>query len=139
MKTLTAEKVKTSGDIPTPRFGHTFTMVSPNKAVMFGGAVSLNSTPPYTQTNSSSPTKPTSTTSPPAAGPNSTSNTTSSPQKEQPTQQSQSQKINSSSTEEQPRATKDSSKISSTSSTSANSKPHTMQTSLENHRSRQQD
>ena len=29
-----------SGDIPPPRFGHSFTMVSKTKAVLFGGAVS---------------------------------------------------------------------------------------------------
>ena len=31
-----------SGDIPQPRFGHSFTMVSKTKAVLFGGAVSIN-------------------------------------------------------------------------------------------------
>jgi hypothetical protein len=30
-----------SGDIPPPRFGHSFTMVSKTKAVLFGGAVSV--------------------------------------------------------------------------------------------------
>lgn len=30
-----------SGDIPSPRFGHSFTMVSKTKAVLFGGAVSV--------------------------------------------------------------------------------------------------
>lgn len=30
-----------NGDIPSPRFGHTFTMVSKTKAVLFGGAVSV--------------------------------------------------------------------------------------------------
>ena len=29
------------GDIPPPRFGHSFTMVSKTKAVLFGGAVSV--------------------------------------------------------------------------------------------------
>ena len=42
---LPIDKIKTSGDIPSPRFGHTFTMVSPTKAVLFGGAISLASTP----------------------------------------------------------------------------------------------
>lgn len=31
-----------SGDIPMPRFGHSFTMVSKTKAVLFGGAISTN-------------------------------------------------------------------------------------------------
>jgi len=34
--------VKVTGDIPAPRFGHTLTMVSSTKAVLFGGAVSIN-------------------------------------------------------------------------------------------------
>jgi predicted outer membrane repeat protein len=42
MKKLTIEKIKHTGDIPNPRFGHTFTMVSNNKAVLFGGAISVN-------------------------------------------------------------------------------------------------
>jgi protein phosphatase len=41
MKKLNYEKVKVTGDIPSPRFGHTFTMVSNKKAVLFGGAVSI--------------------------------------------------------------------------------------------------
>jgi protein phosphatase len=41
MKKLAADKVKVTGDIPSPRFGHTFTMVSSTKAVLFGGAVLL--------------------------------------------------------------------------------------------------
>jgi hypothetical protein len=41
MKKNIAEKVRVIGDVPTPRFGHTFTMVSASKAVLFGGAVSL--------------------------------------------------------------------------------------------------
>lgn len=32
------------GDIPPPRFGHSFTMVSKTKAVLFGGAVSVAGT-----------------------------------------------------------------------------------------------
>jgi len=39
MKKLPFEKVKVTGDIPSPRFGHTFSMVSSTKAVLFGGAV----------------------------------------------------------------------------------------------------
>ena len=39
MKKLTADKIKVSGDIPSPRFGHTFTTVSANKGVLFGGAI----------------------------------------------------------------------------------------------------
>jgi len=42
MKKLAADKVKATGDIPSPRFGHTFTMVSSTKAVLFGGAVLLS-------------------------------------------------------------------------------------------------
>jgi hypothetical protein len=30
-----------TGDIPSPRFGHTFTMISKTKAVLFGGAISV--------------------------------------------------------------------------------------------------
>ena len=41
MINLPGEKIKTFGDIPSPRFRHTFTMVSPSKAVLFGGAVSV--------------------------------------------------------------------------------------------------
>lgn len=40
MKKIPCEKIKMSGDIPPPRFGHSFTMVSKTKAVLFGGAVS---------------------------------------------------------------------------------------------------
>lgn len=29
------------GNVPSPRFGHTFTMVSKTKGVLFGGAVSV--------------------------------------------------------------------------------------------------
>ena len=32
------ENLKGSGDVPLPRFGHTFTLISKNKAVLFGGA-----------------------------------------------------------------------------------------------------
>ena len=52
MNNLSADKVKTVGDLPSPRFGHTFTMVSPTKADLFGGAVSLASTPLPIQTSS---------------------------------------------------------------------------------------
>ena len=44
MKKLIAEKIKHTGDIPNPRFGHTFTMLSNTKAVLFGGAISVNGT-----------------------------------------------------------------------------------------------
>lgn len=30
-----------NGEVPSPRFGHSFTMVSKTKAVLFGGAVSV--------------------------------------------------------------------------------------------------
>ena len=73
MKKLTAEKVKVGGDIPSPRFGHTFTTVSPNKGVLFGGAIAQAGTPGGIQAGSSSPTKPSSTTSRPPAGKSSTS------------------------------------------------------------------
>lgn len=42
MKKLATERVKVTGDIPSPRFGHTFTMVSSTKAVLFGGAVLIS-------------------------------------------------------------------------------------------------
>ena len=42
MKKVSVEKIKVTGDIPAPRFGHTFTMVSITKAVLFGGAVSIS-------------------------------------------------------------------------------------------------
>jgi hypothetical protein len=45
MKKLQVDKVKVTGDIPAPRFGHTFTMVSSTKAVLFGGAVSIAGIP----------------------------------------------------------------------------------------------
>jgi len=32
------ETLKVSGDVPLPRFGHTMTLISKNKAVLFGGA-----------------------------------------------------------------------------------------------------
>lgn len=54
MKSLNAEKVKTTGDVPSPRFGHTFTMVSSTKAVLFGGAVSMASIVLFMQINLSS-------------------------------------------------------------------------------------
>lgn len=41
MRKLPNEKVKTNGETPSPRFGHTFTMVSKTKGVLFGGAVSM--------------------------------------------------------------------------------------------------
>jgi N-acetylneuraminic acid mutarotase len=44
MRKLQAKKVKSLGETPTARFGHTFTMVSKTKGVLFGGAISDNST-----------------------------------------------------------------------------------------------
>lgn len=41
MKKLATSKAQVTGEIPPPRFGHTFTMVSEDKAVLFGGAVSI--------------------------------------------------------------------------------------------------
>lgn len=52
MKKLQVDKVKVTGDVPAPRFGHTFTMVSNSKAVLFGGAVSISGTPPLIKANS---------------------------------------------------------------------------------------
>jgi hypothetical protein len=40
MNKIQTLKVKTVGDIPNARFGHTFTMISKSKAVLFGGAIS---------------------------------------------------------------------------------------------------
>ena len=51
MKQLSMERVKAYGDVPSPRFGHTFTMVSANKAVLFGGAISLASLHLFIQIN----------------------------------------------------------------------------------------
>jgi hypothetical protein len=42
MKKTGYEKIKMIGDIPQPRFGHTFTLISKTKAVLFGGAVSVS-------------------------------------------------------------------------------------------------
>jgi predicted outer membrane repeat protein len=42
MKKILWEKIKVNGDIPQPRFGHTFTIISKNKAILFGGAISLS-------------------------------------------------------------------------------------------------
>lgn len=44
MNKVQASKVKSLGEIPNARFGHTFTMVSKTKAVLFGGAISDNGT-----------------------------------------------------------------------------------------------
>ena len=41
MRKLPSEKVRTNGETPSPRFGHTFTMVSKTKGVLFGRAVSM--------------------------------------------------------------------------------------------------
>jgi len=51
MKKLIVQKAQVSGDIPPPRFGHTFTMVSEDKAVLFGGAVSISGKTIITQEN----------------------------------------------------------------------------------------
>ena len=42
MKKLFTSKVEVTGEIPSPRFGHTLTMVSSDKAILFGGAVSIS-------------------------------------------------------------------------------------------------
>jgi hypothetical protein len=42
MNRIVANKTQVTGDIPPSRFGHTFTMVSKDKAVLFGGAVSIS-------------------------------------------------------------------------------------------------
>ena len=47
MKKISQQKAQVSGDIPPPRFGHTFTMISDDKAVLFGGAVSIAGTKIY--------------------------------------------------------------------------------------------
>ena len=73
MKKLTADKIKVSGDIPSPRFGHTFTTVSANKGVLFGGAIAQTGTKANIQAGSSSQTKLSFTTSPLQCGKNSTS------------------------------------------------------------------
>lgn len=70
MRKVPTEKIKMTGDIPSPRFGHTFTLISKSKAVLFGGAVSVAGTSLLTQANSSSPTKLSSMTSRPATGRN---------------------------------------------------------------------
>lgn len=87
MKTLHSEKIKTTGDIPSPRFGHTFTMVSSSKAVLFGGAVSQASTAYAIQINSSSRMKAISTILWHLSGQSSTLSMTSYPPKEQLTLQ----------------------------------------------------
>lgn len=43
MNRIGASKVKALGEQPNARFGHTLTMVSKTKAVLFGGAISENS------------------------------------------------------------------------------------------------
>ncbi len=42
MKKLQAQKIKSVGDIPSARFGHTLTMIGQGKAILFGGAISEN-------------------------------------------------------------------------------------------------
>jgi|JI9StandDraft_2_1071091.scaffolds.fasta_scaffold371812_1 protein phosphatase len=44
MNRIAASKVKSTGEQPSARFGHTLTMVSKTKAVLFGGAISENGT-----------------------------------------------------------------------------------------------
>ena len=39
MGDVNVEKIKVTGDVPAPRFGHTLTLISKNKAVLFGGAI----------------------------------------------------------------------------------------------------
>lgn len=51
MRKLPSEKVRTNGETPSPRFGHTFTMVSKTKGVLFGGAVSMAGTSIVIQAN----------------------------------------------------------------------------------------
>ena len=57
MKRLITEKIKVCGEVPSARFGHTFTMVASNKAVLFGGAVSQGGTFQIRKANLSSLTK----------------------------------------------------------------------------------
>jgi hypothetical protein len=52
MKKAVCEKIKMSGEIPQPRFGHTFTMVCKTKGVLFGGAVSVSGKSLIMQANS---------------------------------------------------------------------------------------
>ena len=40
MNELPVDKLKTFGETPQPRFGHTLTLVNKNKAILFGGAIS---------------------------------------------------------------------------------------------------
>lgn len=42
LKKVQAQKIKTVGDLPSARFGHTFNMLGQGRAVLFGGAVSDN-------------------------------------------------------------------------------------------------
>lgn len=74
MKKVSVEKIKVTGDIPAPRFGHTFTMVSNTKAVLFGGAVSIAGTFLLIKANLLSRTKHIYTTSKHLDGQNSISN-----------------------------------------------------------------
>ena len=43
VKKVQSQKIKSTGDIPAARFGHTFNIVGQGRAVLFGGAVSDNS------------------------------------------------------------------------------------------------
>lgn len=70
MRKLPNEKVRTNGETPSPRFGHTFTMVSKTKGVLFGGAVSMAGNHLIIQANLSSLMKPLFSTSQPEPGPN---------------------------------------------------------------------
>jgi hypothetical protein len=62
MKKLSVLKAQVTGEIPPPRFGHTFTMVAEDKAVLFGGAVSIAGNEIIMQENLSSLMKPISST-----------------------------------------------------------------------------
>lgn len=70
MRKLPNEKVRTNGETPSPRFGHTFTMVSKTKGVLFGGAVSMAGNHLLIQANLSSPMKLLFSISLPEPGPN---------------------------------------------------------------------
>lgn len=39
MSDLEILKINQHGDIPSPRFGHTFTLISKSRAILFGGAI----------------------------------------------------------------------------------------------------
>ncbi len=41
MRRIVQSRKQVHGDVPQPRFGHSFTMISTDLAVLFGGAVSI--------------------------------------------------------------------------------------------------